>query len=252
MNALCCAWNTGSSLTSSCNCTIGKSCFLCENEHATRHLALTNECTSCSPPIALPKNASRVLEHMSTHILFDSHIKRSNEPCGLCLRPAPLCRFYLKRGKGAGTGDQIDFTKSTCIQKMNFSYSVASVSTSLSPSSNVPLRCPICPAAEPCVWRYNNPYHRWTKHPTIPITNESHWQISNAEKWMLKDIWDNRHKEKKARKSKKYIMPSSLVISEAHSSHLTLQSVPSIQLSHLADQGAGTQLTTSQMEISKI
>ena len=47
-------------------------------------------------------------------------------------------------------------------------------------------------------------------------------------------------------------MPSSLVISEAHSSHLTLRSVPPIQLFHLADQGAGTQPTTSQTKISKI
>jgi hypothetical protein len=97
----------------------------------------------------------------------------------------------------------------------------------LSPSSNVPLHCPICPVAEPCVWRYNIPYHMRSRHPTIPLTpHEPYWQITNAEKQMLKDIWDNRHKQtrKKLHKSKKN-MSSSLVISEAHSSHLTLWSV---------------------------
>jgi hypothetical protein len=202
----------------------GKACFLCENEHATRHLALANECMNCNPPVALSKQAPRVLEHMSAHILFDLHIKRCDEPCGLCLRPAPLCKFYLKRGKGAGTNDQVDFVKSTCIQKVNFSYSVASVSAPSSPSSNVPLRCPICPAAEPCVWRYNIPHHMRSKHPTIPLApRESYWQITNAEKRMLKEIWDNRHKQKKLRRAKTDLS-SSMVISEAHSSRLILRS----------------------------
>jgi hypothetical protein len=51
------------------------------------------------------------------------------------------------------------------------------------------------------------------KHPTT----------SNAEKRMLKEIWDNLncHKQKKLRKSKADL-PSSMVISEAHSSRLTL------------------------------
>lgn len=219
----------------------GKACFLCENEHATRHLTLANECMSCSPPVALPKQAPRVLEHMSAHILFDSHIKRCDKPCGLCLRPAPLCKFYLKQGKGAGTSDQVDFAKSTCVQKVNFSYSVASVSTLSSPSSNVPLRCPICPAAEPCIWRYNILHHMRSKHPTIPLTpHEPCWQISNAEKHMLKEIWDNRHKQKKPRKSKKNTS-SSLVISEAHSSRLTLRSALPIRLPNLLtrEQGHG-------------
>ena len=235
-----------SSLTTSRK--IGKACFLCENEHVIRHLVLANECMNCSPPIALPKHAPKVLEHMSSHILFDSHIKRSDEPCGLCLRPAPLCRFYLKRGKGGGASDQVDFAKSTCIQKIHFSYSLASVSTLSSPSSNVPLRCPICPAADPCVWRYNIPFHMRSKHPTIPLTPyEPHWQISNDEKRMLKDVWDSRHKQKKPRKSKKK-MSSSLVVSEAHSSRLTLRSVFLVGIRKPADKEAGTQLMTSRMK----
>jgi hypothetical protein len=203
----------------------GKACFLCEDEHATRNFAVANECTNCSPAVALPKQAPRILEHMAAHILFDSGIKRSDEPCGLCLRPSPLCKFYLKKRKGAATSEQIDFAKSTCANKLNFSYAVASTSTSSSPSSNVPIRCPVCPTAEPCPWRYNLLHHMRAKHPTISLTPyESAWQITHTEKRLLKEVWENRHKEKKARRSKKD-KSTSLIILEVHSSRLALRYV---------------------------
>ena len=183
---------------------------------------------TCTPSVALPKQAPRILEHMAAHILFDPRTKRSDEPCGLCLRPSPLCKFYLKKGKGAGASEQIDFAKSTCANKVHFSYAVANSSTASSPSSNVPLRCPICPTAEPCIWRYNLAHHMRAKHPTISIPpHELLWKITNAEQHLLKEIWDNRHRLKKSRKSKKN-QASSLTISEAHSSWLTLRFVHSI------------------------
>ena len=136
---------------------------------------------NCSLPLALPKQAPRVLEHMAAHILFDPQIKQSDKPCGLCLRPMDVCKLYLKQGKGAGASDQVDFAKSTCVKKVDFSYMTASISTSSSPSSNVPLRCPICPAAEPCVWQYNLPYHMQAKHPAISLTpHEPIWKISHC------------------------------------------------------------------------
>jgi hypothetical protein len=92
----------------------GKACFLCENEHASRNLVISHECTTCIPPAALPKQAPRVLEHMAVHILFDPSIDRSAEPCGLCLHPSPLCVYHLKKGKGAGASEQVDFTRTTC------------------------------------------------------------------------------------------------------------------------------------------
>ena len=82
---------------------------------------------------------------MAAHILFDAGIKRSNEPCGLCLRPSPLCKFYLKKGKGAGASDQIDFAKSTCANKIHFSYAVASSSTSSSLVLESPVQSGLLP-----------------------------------------------------------------------------------------------------------
>jgi hypothetical protein len=185
---------------------------------------IANECTTCSPSVILPKHAPRTLEHMAAHILFDANIKRSDEPCGLCLRPSPHCAFYLKRGKGAGTSEQVDFEKSKCTNKMHFSYSVASLSTPSSPSSNVPLRCPICPASEPCVWRYNLAHHMRAKHPAIIslALHEPLWQLTRTETHLIKEIWHNRHKLKKTRRSKND-KSVSLVVSEAHSSRLALR-----------------------------
>lgn len=203
----------------------GKACFLCENEHATRNVGVSNECTACVPSVTLPKSAQRVLEHMASHILFDSSVNRRAKPCGLCLRTSPLCAYYLKRGKGAGASEQVDPAKSVCANKIPFAYAIAAISTSSSPSSNVPLRCPICPTAAPCVWRYNLSYHMRSKHPAISLQPyESLWQITNVEKSQLKEIWNNRHKHKKTRKSKKKNAPG-LIISEAHSSCLTLRDV---------------------------
>ena len=53
----------------------GKACFLCKNDHATCNFAVANECTNCSPAVALPKQAPCILEHMAAHILFNSGIK---------------------------------------------------------------------------------------------------------------------------------------------------------------------------------
>ena len=186
-------------------------------------LSIANECTTCSPSITLPKPAPKILEHMAAHVLFDTNIKRIDEPCGLCLRPSPHCVFYLKRGKGAGTSDQVDFTKSKCTNKVHFSYAIASLSTPSSPCSNVPLRCPICPASEPCVWRYNLLYHMRAKHPAISLTlYESLWQITGTETYLIKETWLNRHKQKKTRKSRND-KTSSLIVSEVHSSRLALR-----------------------------
>jgi hypothetical protein len=164
---------------------------------------------------------------MAAHILLDSSIKRSEEPCGLCLCSYSLCRFYLKKGKSAGTSNQVDFTRSMCANKVQFSYAVASVSTSSSPCSNVPLCCPICPAVEPCIWQYNLTHHMQAKHPTISLTpHKPLWKITNAEQQSLKEVWENHPKEKtcKSKKNKS----TSLIISEAHSSRLTLRLVCSV------------------------
>jgi hypothetical protein len=187
----------------------------------------------CSPAVALPWQGPKILAHIAAHILHDSHVKRSDEPCGLCLRPSPLCRFYLRKGKGAGTSNQVDFAKSTCEKKITFSYAIASESSPSSPSSNVPIYFPVCPTSERCVWRYNLPYHMRNVHPSVSLTPyEDLWTMTNTEKQLLAEVWRNHHRQKKTRKSKKAESPP-LVISEAHSSRLTLRyAIPSVLLTN--------------------
>ncbi|KAG6835458.1 hypothetical protein H0H93_001265, partial [Arthromyces matolae] len=200
----------------------GKACFLVEGENE-REVALSiQQCPVCGPNVILPKSAQRVLEHMSAHILFDSKIARSQEPCGLCLRPSPSCTFHLRRSKGSEGGDQINYKKSHCANLLTFSYSVAAQSSTSSPSSNVPLHCPVCPPGSPAVWRYNLLAHRRIRHPTIPIDRfELLSTITHAEKEALEIVWDRRYIARKTRKTSKGKTPT-LRISEAHSSRLTL------------------------------
>ncbi|KAF8054223.1 hypothetical protein FPV67DRAFT_1763516 [Lyophyllum atratum] len=202
----------------------GKACFLVEDDSTERNLATDNICTTCHPEVPLPKSGPRILEHMAAHLYFDDPmIDRSTEPCGLCLRPAPLCVFYLKKGRGAGASEQVDLAKSTCPNKVSFSYAVAAESAPTSPCSNVPLRCPVCPATATAVWRYNLLHHMRNKHPTVSLRPyESMYMISNSEKVQLKQIWLNRKKSKVSRKRKGKQVE--LAISEAHSSRLALQS----------------------------
>lgn len=54
------------------------------------------------------------------------------------------------------------------------------------------------------------------------VPYEHLWKISEAEKAQLKAIWNDRHKEKRSRKSRK-AGGDSLIISEAHSSRLVFR-----------------------------
>ena len=104
-------------------------------------------------------------------------------------------------------------------------YAVTAISTASSPSSNVPMHCPICPTAAPCIWHYNLSHCMQLKHPAISLAlYKLLWQITNTEKSQLKEIWANCHKQKKMCKSRA-MGTSGLVISNAHSSCLTLQQV---------------------------
>ena len=165
----------------------------------------------------------RVLEHNAAHILYDTHCKKSDELCGLCLRPAPACIFFLKKSQSS---DQVDHQRTTCANPLKFSYSTAELSTSSSPCSNVPIRCPICiktsPAA-PAHWRYNLEYHIKARHPGEDPSRYKHlWAIGEAETLQLKTIWIERHKKKRSRKSRKGGLPP-LIISKAHSSRLAFR-----------------------------
>ena len=158
---------------------------------------------------------------MGAHILFDSKVDTGLEPCGLCLRPTQ-CMFYLKKGKGAQNGQQINYKNSQCPNMVRLTYSIAEKSTTASPCSNVPIKCPWCADAAPAVWRYNMKDHIQGKHPYIRLPDyESLWKITSTERQAMRKKWDDRKKVKQTRRSKaKATAP--LVVSAAHSSRLTL------------------------------
>ncbi|KAK7037110.1 hypothetical protein R3P38DRAFT_2771124 [Favolaschia claudopus] len=81
----------------------GKACFLCEHDTNDRSVDLDppNCCQKCNPPVALNvAHPQRILEHNGAHLLYDPHINRQHEYCGLCLRPAQMCTFFLRRPNG--------------------------------------------------------------------------------------------------------------------------------------------------------
>ena len=169
------------------------------------------------------KASHQVLEHNAAHILYDTHCKKFDKLCSLCLCPAPACIFFIKKSQSS---DQVDHQRTTCTNPLKFSYSLAESSASSSPCSNVPICCPICikmsPAA-PAHWNYNLGYHIKACHPEEPPSHYKHlWAISKAKTLQLKMIWIECHKKKHSQKSQKGGLPP-LVISKAHSSHLVFR-----------------------------
>ncbi|KAF4596881.1 hypothetical protein EYR40_007427 [Pleurotus pulmonarius] len=206
----------------------GKACFLCKDKTKELELLTAKQCPRCSPTVELPATAPRVLEHMAAHILFDTRVIASTQPCGLCLRPAPECCFYLKKGKGTAAGIQVDIERSTCANPMNFSYSVASVWTEQSPCTNVPVRCPECIKTNkfaPGVWRYNMVHHMRERHSYVTVAEyDPTWTVDKSEREGLRGIWNNRHKKKQTRKAK--TSKRTMVISDAHRTSNILRCVP--------------------------
>jgi hypothetical protein len=202
--------------------TLGKAGFLCE--HDTNGCSIDPEPQNCclkfTPAVPLDlSHGQRILEHCTGHFLYDSSISRQHELCGLCMRPAPMSVFYLRKANGK---PQIDWEKSTCRFKISFRYAVAATSTSASPCSNVPVPFPLCSLKRPTVWKYNLEAHfRDVHHLANPRNFLSSITISDDEKRRLKEIWGARHNHPQPRKSKKKRNP--LQISEAHSSSLAFR-----------------------------
>jgi len=156
-----------------------------------------SDCPWCSPMITLNlSQGQRVLEHIGVHILYDPVVLQSMPLCGLCLRPAPLCQFFLTKGKGANGNVRIDQKASRgCLMTLNYSYSIAATSTSSSPCSNVPMCCELCSKSDPAIWRYFMKTHFQEKHPNTPIAKYEHvWTLSNFEMSEMKKIWGKRTK----------------------------------------------------------
>ena len=208
-------------------------CFVCEDEDTNRSPDSLSDyqCPVCTMPIVPfdPKKAPTALAHIGAHILHDAKVRRSQQPCGLCLRPSPLCRWYLKRSASGIDGITVDYSKSECANKIHFHYHPASISTKASPCSNVPLRCPVCFQLDrnaPAVWRYNLKAHLEDRHPTTSLDRYKNlWNIGPSESHDLKQIYNNRGIVPAERngKNKKKLARTQLKISEAQSMHLALQ-----------------------------
>jgi len=180
-----------------------------------------NHCPACGPDVTLDlSQGQRVLEHLGAHILHDPKVERLVERCGLCLRPSPICEYYLKKGKGARASTKIDQGKSRgCTTKLNFSYGVAAESTSSSPCSNVPRCCPLCPKSSPAIWRYSFKSHFQNTHNNADLSKYAYlWELSNFEVTEMKKIWGKRFIVSVKRPKRSTLPP--LVVSDAHRSRI--------------------------------
>ncbi|KAH9016244.1 hypothetical protein EDB84DRAFT_1567344 [Lactarius hengduanensis] len=210
--------------------------FVCEVELDERAItgptsAQSDCCPMCRP--ATPWDISKthkILEHVASHLLFDSTLDTTQELCGLCMRPSPQCAFYLRKGKGAGSAPQIDERVTSC---PNFtgklSYLSAATERTNSPCTNVPIICRLCPSTSAAVWKYNMKTHRAQFHPsTTGGEFPREFVVSESEKAALKVLWETRFTiSRRRRKHNVTTMP--LVISEVHSSCQAFSS--SLQLS---------------------
>ncbi|EJD45112.1 hypothetical protein AURDEDRAFT_165985 [Auricularia subglabra TFB-10046 SS5] len=194
-------------------------CFACEKEgQDTTDTLAERFCARCDPPVELNwNNAPRVLEHMAGHILFDRSLDRSLDLCGFCLSPAPQCLFYLKKGKGADSGMQVDFRQNKsrgCQRAVPFKYGFASKSTASSPCSNVPIVCPRCPPGQPAIWWYNFVAHFRRVHPSANPNDYSElYELSASETEGMRKLWDARSAPRRASRK---TMQSELKISDDH------------------------------------
>ncbi|KAF8261288.1 hypothetical protein EI94DRAFT_1607575 [Lactarius quietus] len=198
----------------------GLACFVAETLNEICDYS-GHECPTCVLSVWLDaSNGQCVLAHIRSHILHDPSIDLSQEPCGLCLRPATLCLIYLIKRTGWNSQWSLKYGGIVpCPNATTFSYTAAMISSKSSPCSNVPLVCPYCLDGSPVVWRYNMHHHLENCHRSIdPEKHIEIWKLTPDEMEVMEAIWDARHcKQTKQHVKGKQKVP--LKLSEAHSSH---------------------------------
>jgi hypothetical protein len=98
---------------------------------------------------------------------------------------------------------------------MTYSYGIAAESTASLPCSNVPIHCPLCPKADPAIWKYFMKVQFEEKHKNSTLTRYKHlWMLSNFERSEMKNIWVKRGKVTTKCTKKSKIPP--LTISDDH------------------------------------
>ena len=185
-------------------------------------------CPICQPIVTFKsKRRQRIVEHIGAHVLHDPSVDRLSEPCGLCLRPAPLCEIVLKKAKGQTGKLSIDTEASSCPNLVKFSIASAMGCSDSSPCTNHPMICPHCDDLESTpvavVWSYNFRSHLLRKHPRISLEDHSNILVlTKLEKEGMRRVWERRIKQRKVhRKSQR----APLLVSEAHRSRLVLKYV---------------------------
>ncbi|KAK6980552.1 hypothetical protein R3P38DRAFT_3466276 [Favolaschia claudopus] len=184
------------------------------------------ECTKCWPTVSISrKNYQRILEHNGAHILFDELLAKTVEPCGLCLRPFPMCEFVFQKTTGTTSARQIDWTRSTCLNPLKFQMAAAMKSSEKSPCTNHLIQCPLqCGIV---VWTYNLEAHYRSYHQLQTTANiGTVYQTGASERQWMKKIWDNRQNQPTTRKMKNKKTKTPLVISEAHRSTMAFRNFP--------------------------
>jgi hypothetical protein len=83
-----------------------------------------------------------LIQHISSHILFDNSLDKTLQLCGLCFRPSPTCVIYLRKGKGSGSSIQVDLKRSRCPNLQKFSYQHAATGAPRSPAQMYPSNAP--------------------------------------------------------------------------------------------------------------
>ncbi len=173
----------------------GLASFVCEAEGSTVDDPMFHPdyCPSCSIPFCLDtKQPTKVIEHLSTHVLFDIKLQNS-QPCCFCLQPSPMCSIYLKNGQGQKGAMSIDKTHSHGCQNLllSFNYQKAAQSTHTSPCSNVPITCPHCSSSQPAVWWYNLESHFKTHHASDDVSQYSKLYIlTQKERDVMHLLWN--------------------------------------------------------------
>ncbi|KAJ6471256.1 hypothetical protein C8R47DRAFT_1222233 [Mycena vitilis] len=205
----------------------GKACFYVEPDQRNgngrgefgHHFAESPfECTKCYPVVEIQKkNYQRVLEHNGAHILFDTSLLAADQPCGLCLRPFPMCSFFFQKSSGTAAARQIDWKSSTCLNPLKFQMAAATKSTEASPCTNHLILCPLqCGVV---VWTYNLTAHYRGFHKLKSLDNlPDVYRMAEGEKERMEIVWNNRQNQSNTRALKKKKTKTSLTISDAHRS----------------------------------
>lgn len=184
------------------------------------------DCSRCGPTVKLDwKNTPRILEHMGAHILHDTTLNSSEERCGLCLRPAPMCQVYVTKGRGNAGKTSVDRSKSKCPNLARFNYKNAAQSSKRSPCSNVPVVCTLCPPGSPAVWTYSLQSHYEGRHRLFsPQYYPTRVELSRSEKDGMERLWNARFDLRGTYRPKKRKLGNKppLSISEAHRSRLLI------------------------------